>query len=479
VHIPDQPTTSRTKLASTVAARIVADIARLGWPEGEVVGSEPELLERYGVSRAVFREAVRLVEHRQVARMRRGPGGGLVVTAPSVGTIALAVAVYLVYAGAEIHDVFEARLVVEEAAAGLAPARLDAVHGAELRALVAGERAGRVPDHRELHGLVAAITGNPALELFVDLLHRVTMLYLPRGATLERAALAEGAAAHAAIADAILSGDEGLARRRMRRHLEAEADYLRARLPSRRRLAEMAEAAGRADKRAEATARRVFVDVALAGWPVGRLLGSEAELMARYDVSRAVLREAVRLLEHHQVARMRRGPGGGLFVDEPGVAAVTDAVALQVDRTGIEPRHLFEVRGAVEMAVLDRAMADPGDDGVARLRAAVAAERDMAAGDVAADRDVTAGDVALGHDVHSALAAVAGNPVLELLTLVLVRLTLLRVAAPVGAAAPGPDVAHELVDVHQGIVEAVVAGDRGQARRRMQRHLEALVAWLR
>ncbi|HEY2999260.1 MAG TPA: GntR family transcriptional regulator, partial [Acidimicrobiales bacterium] len=124
------------RLASTVADRIVDDVARLGWPEGEVVGSEPELLERYGVSRAVFREAVRLVEHKHVARMRRGPGGGLVVTAPSVDALADAASVYLFYVGAEIDDVFEARLALEEAAAELAPARLEEGHIAALRELV-------------------------------------------------------------------------------------------------------------------------------------------------------------------------------------------------------------------------------------------------------------------------------------------------------------------------------------------------------
>jgi DNA-binding GntR family transcriptional regulator len=92
---------------------------------------------------------------------------------------------------------------------------------------------------------------------------------------------------------------------------------------------------------------------------------------------------------------------------------------------------------------------------------------------------MTSGDVTLGHDVHSALAAVGGNPVLELLTLVLVRLTLLRVAVPAGAPRPGPEVARELVHVHAGIVDAVVARDRDLARRRMRRHLEALVAWVR
>ena len=64
------------KLARRAADRIISEVVARGWPVGEVLGSEVELLERYGLSRAVFREAVRIVEHLQVARMRRGPGGG-------------------------------------------------------------------------------------------------------------------------------------------------------------------------------------------------------------------------------------------------------------------------------------------------------------------------------------------------------------------------------------------------------------------
>ena len=68
---------------------------------------------------------------------------------------------------------------------------------------------------------------------------------------------------------------------------------------------------------------------------------------------------------------MRRGPGGGLFVAEPGVEAVTEAVALQIDRLGIGPEHLREVRAAVELVVLDLVMARLDDAGVARLEAAL------------------------------------------------------------------------------------------------------------
>jgi DNA-binding FadR family transcriptional regulator len=463
----DPPARSGSKLAATVADRIIGDIAALGWPEGEVVGSETELLGRYGVSRAVFREAVRLVEHKQVARMRRGPGGGLVVSPPSVDSVADAVSVYLFYVGAEIEEVIEARVALEEAAAELAPPRLDEDGIAALRAVIGRERAGRAVDHRELHGLVAALTGNPALEFSVDLLHRVTLLYLPPRDRIARQVKVDAAAAHAAIVEAIVAGDESRARRRMRRHLDAEADYLRGRRPSRRRLVEVTDAEGRGDKRAEVTARRILGEVTAAGWPVGRLLGSEAELIERHDVSRAVLREAVRVLEHHQVARMRRGPGGGLFVTEPDAAAVTEAVALHVDRLGIGPAHLFEVRAAVEMAVLDRVL--PGLDAAGRSRIDGALE---------AERSATGEELpVIGHDLHDVLAEVGGNRVLELLTMVLTRLTRSRMPAP--PAAPDPLATRAVVDTHQKIVDAIVAGDRDLARHRMRRHLDALRTWTR
>src|SRR5690349_11753302 len=60
---------------------------------------------------------------------------------------------------------------------------------------------------------------------------------------------------------------------------------------------------GRPRKAAEALARRIQAEVIADGWHVGAYLGSEPDLLARYDVSRSVLREAIRLLEHNSVAR--------------------------------------------------------------------------------------------------------------------------------------------------------------------------------
>src|ERR1700721_2725611 len=61
-----------SSLAAAVARQILTDVVDRGWPVGEVLGSQTALIERYGVSRAVFREAVRLVENQQGATMGRG-----------------------------------------------------------------------------------------------------------------------------------------------------------------------------------------------------------------------------------------------------------------------------------------------------------------------------------------------------------------------------------------------------------------------
>lgn len=454
-----------SKLAAVVANRIARDIAALGWPEGHVLGSEPELLERYGVSRAVFREAVRLVEHQQLARMRRGPGGGLVVSIPTVESVMDAFTIYLFYMRVEIDEVFEARLALEETVAELAPARVGETDIDALRGLLAREREGTVEDNRELHALLASITGNPALEFFVELLNQATAPYVDEPARVGSTARVESAHAHAAIAESVLAGNDGLARHRMRKHLEAEAAYLRRARGSHRKLGAPV-AAGRREKRAQTVARQIFAEVVAAGWPVGDLLGSEAELMERYEVSRAVLREAVRVLEHHQVARMRRGPGGGLFVAEPGAAAITEAVALHLDRRGITPADLFEVRGAVEMAILELVVGHLDEGGAAQLQHALDTEG-------SASRESFPD---IGHDLHAVLADVAGNRVLTLLALVLIRLTRIHQASPPGAPDPLPT--KEVHRVHQRIVEAVLARDLELARFRLRRHLDALSNWV-
>ncbi len=454
----------KPKLASQVADRIVADVIAAGWPVGQVLGSERELLERYGVSRAVFREAVRLVEHQQVARMRRGPGGGLIVTEPTVDTIIDATVLYLSRVDARLDEVFEARLALEELVTLLAPSRLVDSDRADLEGLVRAESDGTVRDHRALHSMLAKATRNPALELFVDILNQVTLLYFADAKSLTPETLDEAAHAHARITDAVIAGDADLARRRMSRHLEAEAAFLRRRRSTRQVLDPSTAIRGPAGaKRAEEVAREIFRGVVSGRLAPGDFVGSEAELIDRFGVSRAIIREAVRLLEHNDIATMRRGPGGGLFVSPPNVQAVTDVVALYLERHGIEASQVFELRMGVELASVDLVVTHMDDDRRVRLRAALDDEIN------AADDEFTVA----AHDLHAVIAAASGNRVLELVTVVLIRLCRLHEVGELSSRARRR-VGSEVTHTHAGIAEALIVRDRGLSRRRMQRHLDVL-----
>jgi DNA-binding FadR family transcriptional regulator len=459
-----------SKRAAKVADRIVEDVIAAGWPVGSILGSEAELLARYRVSRAVFREAVRLLEHQQVAHTRRGPGGGLVITEPTADAVIDAVVLYLYRVEARLDELFEARIVLEEIAASLAPSRLRAPERERLREFSSAAPAPGWPDPRALHSLIAEVTRNPAIELFVDVLSRVAKLYSSGWQDFGPAVRAETTRAHARIAEAVIDGDAAAARRRMRRHLEAEADYLRGRRSTRQQLPGVAVVLSQSaeGKRAETVARHITQRIVAEGLPPGQLIGTEPELMERASVSRAVLREAVRLLEHHQIARMRRGPGGGLFVFDPSAAAVTDVAAIYLARRGMRLSDMAEVRTGVEEAIAGLAAAGVDGHSVAAIRAALARE--------ARTPEEDHPDAA--HDLHAALAAAAGNRVLELIALVFIRLS--RIYQIERLATGARDQARaEVQRTHEAIAAAIEGGDSDLARARMRRHLEALAALMR
>jgi DNA-binding FadR family transcriptional regulator len=458
-----------SKLATTVARRIVGEVIELGWPVGEVLGSETELIEQYGVSRAVLREAVRLVENQQVAHMRRGPGGGLVVTEPTVDAIINAAVLYLHRVNARLDEVFEARLVLEEIVVELAPGRLDDADVAALRRLIDEEETGQVRDHRALHAMLASITENPALEVFVDILNRVPVLYFRDPAAFTATTFTQSHHAHARIASAVIAGDTGLARHRMRKHLQAEADYLRGRRSSRQLLPDTVSlGTSVGNKRAEDVARAILKEIIVEDLPPGELLGSETELIEQYGVSRAVFREAVRLLEHHHIAAMRRGPGGGMFVTPPSADAVTEVVAVYLVRRGMKVTDLAELRIALELVLVELASQRIDAEGAGRLRDALEREKEST--------DAEFADA--GHDLHGVIASLAGNRALELVALVLLRLTRLHQIRQLSESARRK-VAEEVPRTHEGIASAIIDGDGELARYRMGRHLEVLAKYLR
>jgi DNA-binding FadR family transcriptional regulator len=223
------------KLGEILAEQIENEIISSGWPVGAVLGSEAELIERYGVSRAVFREAMKIVNHHRVAEMRRGPGGGLVVIEPDLNAVIRAVALHLEFARIGPGQVHETRQALEVECARVAAERIDPSGVERLQRLLAIEeesilatrRRGRERGHlasQDFHLLLAELTGNPAMHLFVRTICLVLADQTTPVPSLEQAAR-DVHLAHAGIAEAVIAGDADRAQRRMLRHLQAVAEY--------------------------------------------------------------------------------------------------------------------------------------------------------------------------------------------------------------------------------------------------------------
>ncbi|MGC9537415.1 FadR/GntR family transcriptional regulator [Streptomyces sp. UG1] len=215
-------------------------------------------------------------------------------------------------------------------------------------------------------------------------------------------------------------------------------------------------------KLAEKIAYQLEQEIVASGFPVGKVLGSETALIARLGISRAVFREAIRVLEHHGVATMRRGPGGGLVVTAPETHSAVRATALMLEYMKASPQHVFEARSALELKCVELATEKIDESGIVRLRETLAQEQEKQ----------HEGDVGT-HGLHTALAEMTGNPALALFVEVLTNLS--RTG---NKREHTPQAAADVRVAHQKIADAVIAGDAAVARHRMQVHLAAVGKWL-
>ncbi|MDX6740375.1 FadR/GntR family transcriptional regulator [Actinocorallia sp. A-T 12471] len=463
------------KLALRTARRIEKEIADAGWPVGAPLGSEEELRVRLEVSRSVLREALVLVEHHRAARMRRGNGGGLYVTAPDHGPATRAIILYLEHGGTSVADLVRARLLLEPLAAAGAAARLgeDDIAPLRAKAMPPGQRPGApadIPAMDVFHATLGELSGNPVLRLFLHVLIALTDRFAAGEVAGRAAPVGESVEqARRRIVEAVVAGDAHEARSATTRYLEGVAGYVAAH-PSRDRALRQDRPAPAPDgdaKMSELLAVRVHNEVVHRGWPVGEFLGTETELLTRYGVSRAVLREAIRVLEHHAVATMRRGPSGGLVVTEPEPSAAVEMMALYLDYRRATREDLHAVREAIELGCLDLVLARRAEPRVARrLAAAVEAGRD---------------DAASGRVTFTELADLAGNPVLTLFLHIVTELAgrhLRGMRAEGGAVPDAVELSRWSRRSYARVAEAVIAGDDSLARHRARRELAEAFARL-
>ncbi len=171
---------------------------------------------------------------------------------------------------------------------------------------------------------------------------------------------------------------------------------------------------------------------------------SEESLANLYGVSRSVVRRTLQRLFDEGIVDIRPNRGASVNSVDPDTA-----------------RAIFEARRVVETGIVELVCGRLGGGEIDRLRAVVAREdAAMGSGDRAAG-------LRLAAEFHLALAAVAGNPLLERYAGNLMSRSALAIAC-----LERREPAHCAWSEHGALVDALEAGDAATASRLMRRHIE-------
>ena len=107
----------------------------------------------------------------------------------------------------------------------------------------------------------------------------------------------------------------------------------------------------------------------------GQRLPNEAVLATDFGVSRATVREALRVLATQSLIRTSKGAGGGSYVTLPSVNGVSEyvqsSISLLADSDDVTLEELLEARELLEFPAARLAAERRGEDELKRLRDAI------------------------------------------------------------------------------------------------------------
>ncbi|MFN7945457.1 MAG: FadR/GntR family transcriptional regulator [Blastocatellia bacterium] len=191
----------------------------------------------------------------------------------------------------------------------------------------------------------------------------------------------------------------------------------------------------------------------------GDQLPPERELIARFAVSRSVIRESLKVLAEKGLIEIV--PGKGAFVREPGAGALQDALQLYLRRQRDEgfARDLTEVRQLLEGETAALAATRATEDDLKKIEEALAgmeAGKDSLTQFAQADLQF---HQALAEATHNELMQLLLHPIAGMLTDLMMHLS------------PLPEAREEAIKHHRRILNAIRRSNADQARHAMQAHL--------
>ncbi|MEX7471395.1 FadR/GntR family transcriptional regulator [Mycobacterium adipatum] len=214
-----------TSLALRLVAGLKDKIFTGDLPPGHKLPSETELVEEFGRSRTVVRDAVTRLRAEGLAETFQGRGSFVLAVPESTAFTVESAAIRTHH---DVLDMIDFRLGVECEVAALAAARIDGPARDAVRAALDEFSAAAPSDAVEadfrFHRAIAAASGN---RFYVELLDSLgpMMIMLPRTRLGSQHSITDAAHAervrreHDQVATAVIAGDPDLARAAMRVHL--------------------------------------------------------------------------------------------------------------------------------------------------------------------------------------------------------------------------------------------------------------------
>lgn len=112
------------KMSAKIANVIADEILTGGIVEGQRLPTEKDMVAEHGVARTTVREALRLLESRDLVTIKSGIGGGPVAKRPELESLGNTMKLFLQIGGANISDVIDVRLMLEPIVAREAAANI-------------------------------------------------------------------------------------------------------------------------------------------------------------------------------------------------------------------------------------------------------------------------------------------------------------------------------------------------------------------
>jgi GntR family transcriptional repressor for pyruvate dehydrogenase complex len=211
-------------------------------------------------------------------------------------------------------------------------------------------------------------------------------------------------------------------------------------------------------------AREILHDIVDRELPAGAKLPSEVEMVENFDVARASLREALRILDIHGLIRIKPGPGGGPVVADIDAADLGRTQTFFFQAAGVTFREVMQARLILEPIMARQAAERDDPDVRVALEAGIAGSQALVDGD-------DDGYLSVANGFHEIVASASGNRVLDLLANSLKQVYLARIRAFIYR----PAERQKLLADHDVVAEAILSGDGDGAERLMQEHMEEYV----